>query len=102
MAPRKKPIVVDLNKDKKLYEYTTFIQIFGLLSFFLFYADFSIYIAIKYFEADDYYWFSFQTAFYFNFIILLIWMAISLIVFLILSLATLACSSSEGEAARFI
>lgn len=59
-------------------------------------------MAVEYFKDDDYYWFSIQTIFFLNFALLLLWMLTSLILFITLSLLTLACSSDSKGAIKFM
>ena len=81
------------------------LQIRSFFSFLLFYAELNHYIAVSYILNNDYYWFSFQTCFWYNFIILLIWILLSFVIYTVwwLILLILDCwDSSKTHNGNFI
>jgi len=80
MAPKRKAIVADVSRYTPWYKWLSVVQVAWLLSWILFYVDFSLYIASEFFEQEDYFWFSFQIIFYYNFLIFWMWNLVALII----------------------
>ena len=98
MAPFKPPIKVDLNRHVPWYKNDTLIQVVCFLSFVLFYLDLSLYIAAEYYEQGHYFWFAFQLCFFYNYVILLFWKAVTTVVLTVLvCLVLLICLMHNAQ-----